>query len=54
MLILTKSFACPFQETVTLGVSSWVDLQKPDTIGMTPAEEEAAMKKIHKRKEVIH
>jgi hypothetical protein len=27
MLSLTKSFSGPFQETVTLGISFWVDLK---------------------------
>jgi hypothetical protein len=49
MLILTKSFAHPFQQTVTLGISLWVDLKKPDTNGMTPAEEEASMKKSERK-----
>jgi hypothetical protein len=43
-LILTKRFGHPFQETVTLGISFLGGPQKPDTMGMTFAEEQATLK----------
>jgi hypothetical protein len=44
ILILRMNFGVPFQETETLDFMMGGP-QRPDTMGMNPAEEEATMKK---------
>ncbi len=44
------SFGHPFQETVTPGISFLGRPQQPDTMGMTAAEKEIAIKQYRKAK----